>query len=50
MYLFMSVLEDWRESGQQILDWRSHLGHPNHIHNGLEGAKDGAQYLRVLFS
>ena len=50
MYLFMPVLQDGSEPRQQVLDWRRHLGHSNHINNGLEGTQDGAQHLWVLLS
>lgn len=50
MYLFMPILEDGRKPRQQVLDWRSHLGHSNDIHNGLEGAQNGTQHFWVLLS
>ncbi len=48
--LFVTILENGCEPGQQVLYGRRHLGHPDDVDDGLEGAQDGAQHLGVLFA
>jgi hypothetical protein len=46
----MSVFQDGSKSGQEILDGRSHFGHANDIHDGLECSQYGAQNFRVFLA
>eukprot|EP00962_Isochrysis_galbana_P056214 scaffold28112_cov112-Isochrysis_galbana.AAC.2 len=48
LHHLVPVLEDGREAGQQVLDGRGHLGHPDDVDNRLEGAQNGAEHLGVL--
>ena len=49
-HLLMTILEDRRQPRQEVLDGRGHLGHADHVHDGLESAQDAAQHLRVLLT
>mmetsp|Transcript_24317 Transcript_24317/g.61665 ORF Transcript_24317/g.61665 Transcript_24317/m.61665 type:complete len:665 (+) Transcript_24317:276-2270(+) len=48
--LLVPVLQDRRQARQQVLDRRRHLGHTNHVDDGLHGSQDRPQHLRVLFA
>mmetsp|Transcript_34471 Transcript_34471/g.51075 ORF Transcript_34471/g.51075 Transcript_34471/m.51075 type:complete len:339 (+) Transcript_34471:347-1363(+) len=48
--LLVSVLENRSQSGEQILDGRSHLGHTNDVDDGLHSTQDRTQNLWVLFA
>ena len=46
----MTILEDGREPGQQVLDGRGHLGHPDHVDDGLQGPENRTQDLGILLT
>ncbi len=48
--LLVTILENGCEPGQQVLDGRRHLGHPDDVDDGLQGAQDRAQHLGILFA
>jgi len=50
LHLLVTVLEDGREARQEVLDGRRHLGHADHVHNGLETAEDATEHLGVLLA
>ena len=50
LHLLVTVLEDGRESRQQVLDGRRHLVHADDVDDGFEGAEDGAEHLGVLLA
>mmetsp|Transcript_9557 Transcript_9557/g.28759 ORF Transcript_9557/g.28759 Transcript_9557/m.28759 type:complete len:603 (-) Transcript_9557:2583-4391(-) len=50
LHLLVPILQDGRQARQQVLDGRRHLGHPDHVHDGLEGAQHRTQDLGVLLA
>lgn len=49
LYLFISILKDRSEPGQEILYGRSHFSHAHLDHNLLQSTKNAAQHLWILF-
>ena len=43
------VLEDGGESGEEVFDGWSHLGHAYDVDDGLESSEDAAEHLGILF-
>lgn len=48
--LYWPIFEDGGETGEEIFDGWSHLGHSDHVDNALQGPQNTAQYLGVFLS
>ncbi len=50
LHLLVAILEDGRETGQQVLDGRRHFCHADHVDDALECAEDAAEHLGILLA
>lgn len=48
LHNLVSVLEDWRETWEQILDGRCHLRHSDDINDCFESTNDRAEHLQEV--
>lgn len=36
LHLLVPILQDRRQTGEKVLDWRGHFRHADHVHDGLQ--------------